>query len=64
MGWFVRQSIKGGRCCSFNEYTKSKFCDDILRIISEELIAEGNIYDIIEDYLQYKNQYMKIHEKE
>ena len=28
MRWFVRQSIKGGKVCSFNQYYKSKFCDD------------------------------------
>ena len=26
---FVRQSIKGGRVCSFNQYYKSKICDDV-----------------------------------
>ena len=29
MRWFVRQSIKGGRVCAFNQYYKSKHCDDI-----------------------------------
>ena len=38
MRWFVRQSIKGGRVCAFNQNFKSeKFCVDILKIISEEL---------------------------
>ena len=32
---FVRQSIKRGRVCAFNQYYKSKSCDDILKIISE-----------------------------
>ena len=36
MRWFVRQSIKGGRVCAFNQYYKSEFYDDILEIISEE----------------------------
>ena len=32
--WFVRQSIKGGRVCAFNQYHKSeKICDDILKKI-------------------------------
>ena len=48
MRWFVRQSIKGGRVCAFNQYFKSKFCDFILKIISEELNIKGNIYDIME----------------
>ena len=37
MRWFVRQSIKGGRVCAFNEYYKSKKCDNGLKILSEEL---------------------------
>ena len=49
MRWFVRQSIKGGRVCAFNQYHKSKSCDDILKIISKELCVKGNIYDIIEE---------------
>ena len=32
MRWFVRQSIKGGRVCSFNQNYKSKNCDDVLKI--------------------------------
>ena len=43
--------FKDGRVCAFNQYFKSKICDDILRILSEELISKGNIYDIIEAYL-------------
>ena len=39
MRWFVRQSIKGGRVCAFNQYYKSKICDDILKIISKELFV-------------------------
>ena len=48
MRWFVRQPIKGGRVCALNQYYKSKICDDILKIISEELNVKGNIDDIIE----------------
>ena len=29
MRWFVRQSIKGGRVCAFNQYYKSNHYDDI-----------------------------------
>ena len=32
MRWFVRQSIKGGRVCAFNQYYKSKHCDDISKL--------------------------------
>ena len=48
MRWFVRQPIKGRRVCSFNQYKKSKICDDFLKMISEELNVNGNNYDIIE----------------
>ena len=34
MRWFVRQSIKGGRVCAFNQYYESNFCDNVLKIIS------------------------------
>ena len=64
MRWFVRQSKKGGRVCSFNQNYKSKFCDDILKIMTEEIHVEGNIYDKIEAYLTYKNKHFKIYEKE
>ena len=64
MRWFVRQSEKGGRVCAFNQNYKSKTCDDILKIMSEELDVKGNIYVIIEAYLEHKNKYLKIFEKE
>ena len=64
MRWFVRQSIKGGRVCAFNQYYKSKHCDDILKIINKELAVKGTVYDTIEAYMEYKNKYFKIFEKE
>ena len=63
MRWFVRQSIFGGRVWSFNQYYKSKICDDILKLISEELNFKGNLYNIIEAYLNYKNTHFRIYEK-
>ena len=64
MRWFVRQSIKGGRVCSFNQYYKSKHCDDILKIINKELAVKGTVYDTLEAYMEYKNKHFKIFEKE
>ena len=64
MRWFVRQSIKGGRVCAFNQYYKSKHCDDILKIINNELAVKGSVYDTIEAYVEYKNKHFKIFEKE
>ena len=47
MRWlFVRQSIKGGQVCAFNQYYKLKICAGILKIISEELNVKGNIFMI------------------
>ena len=62
--WFIRQSIKGGRVCAFNQYYKSKHCDDILKIINRELAVKGTVYDTIEAYMEYKNKHFKIFEKE
>ena len=64
MRWFVRQSIKGGRVCAFNEHYKSKQCDDILKILNNELAVKGTVYDTIEAYMEYKNKLFKIFEKE
>ena len=35
MRWSVRQAAYGGRVCAFNQYYKSKSCDDILKFISK-----------------------------
>ena len=64
MRWFVRQSIKGGRVCSFNQYYKSKHCDDILDIMNKELVVKGTVYNTVEAYMEYKNKHFKIFEKE
>ena len=61
MRWFVRQSIKRGRVCSFNQYYKSNHYKDIKRILSKELGVKGNLYDIIEEYLRYKKKYYDIY---
>ena len=44
MRWFVRQAAYRGRVCAFNQNYKSKSCDDILKIIPEELNVKGNVY--------------------
>ena len=64
MRWFVRQPIKVGRVCSFIQYYRSKMCDDVLKILSDELNVKGNVYDIIEVYLKYKNHRLKLFKKE
>ena len=64
MSWFVRQSIKGGRVCAFNQYYKSKHCDDFLKNINKELAVKGTVYDTIKANMEYRNKYFKIFEKE
>ena len=65
MRWFVRQSIKGERVCAFNQYHKSKHYDDIFKeSLKKELAVKGTVYDTIEAYMEYKNKYFKIFEKE
>ena len=55
--------MTGGRLCGFNQNYKSKNCDDILKIIPEEVHVTGNVYDIIEAYLKNKNKHFKILKK-
>ena len=64
MRWFVRQAAYGRQVCAFNQYYKSKSCDDILKNISKELCVKGNVYDIIEAYMEYRNKHFKIFENE
>ena len=64
MRHFVRQTADEGRVCVFNQYYKSKHCDHILKIISKELCVTGNVYVIIEAYMEYKNKHLKVFDKE
>ena len=63
MRWFVRQSIKGGRVCAFNQNYKSKHFEDIKKIISKFLDVKGTVYEIFEEYLKYKKKHYDIFEK-
>ena len=64
MRWFVRQLIKGGGVCSFNQYYKSKHCDDVLKIINKKLAVKGTVYDTSGAHMEYKNKHFKIFERE
>ena len=64
MRWFVRQSLKGGHVCAFIQYYKSKFCDEFIKIFSEDLNIKRYVYDIIEAYMIYKHERLKIIQKE
>ena len=64
MRYFVRQAAYGGRVCAFKQYYKSNKYDDILNIISKELNIEGDFYEKMEAYINYKNKHFKIFENE
>ena len=53
MRWYVRRAAYGRRVCAFNQYYKSKSCDDISKIESKELNVKGSVYDKIEAYMKY-----------
>ena len=63
MRYFVRQSIKGGRCSALNQYYKSNFSQDVFNIISKELNIDDindNVCEIIDKYFEYTNEKRKI----
>ena len=66
MRHFVRQSIKGGRCGSYNQYYKSNISQEVFNIISKELIVNDNdnVCEIIDKYFEYTNKQRKILEDE
>ena len=55
---FLRQSNKRKRVCAFNQYYKSKTCGD-LKIKSRGIKVEGDVYNIIEAFMKYKNDHLK-----
>ena len=57
--YFVRQSIKGGPVCSFNQYYRSKTCDEVLKTSSEELNKKRDVDDIFEAYRKCKNHHLE-----
>ena len=44
MRWFVRQSIKGGRVCAFNQYYKSKHFDDIKKKYIQRIVCKRKYF--------------------
>ena len=64
MRCFVRQAVYGGCVCAFNQYYKLKSRDNILKNISKKLNVKGNVYDIVEAYMIYKNKLFKLFGKE
>ena len=67
MRYFVRQSIKGGRCSALNQYYKSNISQEVFNIISKELnIDDINdiVCEIIDKYFEYTNEQRNILEDE
>ena len=50
--------------CFYSKFNRSKNCDEVLKILSEKLNVKGNVYDIIEPYMKYKNHHLKIIKEE
>ena len=61
---FLRQSIKGGRCNTFNQHHKSEISDEVFNILSKELNVNGNICEILEKYFEFLNNYEKQYARE
>ena len=61
---FVRTAIKGGRFNAFNQHYKPEVSDEVLNLISKELIANGNICDLLDKYFEFLNKYEKQYAKE
>ena len=59
---FVRKAIKGGN--AFNQRYKSEISDEVINIISKELIVKGNECDILEKYFEFSNKFDKQYGKE
>ena len=64
MQYFVRQSIKGGRCAALNQYYKSTISDEVFNNIPKELDLNGNICEILDKYFEYENKHRKTIENE
>ena len=64
MRHFVRETAYGGRNCAFNQNYKSRSCDNVLNIVSKEINVEGNTYEKIEAYMNYKEEHLKVFGKE
>ena len=63
MRYFVRQSLKGGRCAVFNQYYESTISDEVFNYISKGLDVNGNICEILDKYFKYENKHEKNNKK-
>ena len=62
--YFVRQSIKGGRCAASNQFYKSTVSDEVFNNISKEFNVIGKISEILDEYFEFENKLRKIIQNE
>ena len=56
MRHFVRQSIKGGRCGSYNQYYKSNISDEVLKNVSKESDINGSVCEVLDKCFDNTNK--------
>ena len=64
MRYFVRKSIKGGRCSASKQFFKSIFSDEVFNILSKDLDINGNICEILDEFFEFINKHRKMIETE
>ena len=64
MRFFVKQSIKGGRCTDFIQHYKSILSDNVFSFISKDLYIIGNICEILDKYFEFSNEYENLYAEE
>ena len=58
--FFERQSIKGGRCSTLNQYYISTISDEVINIFSKELDINDYICEVSDKEFEFRNKYRKI----
>ena len=64
MRYFVKQSIKGGRCTALNQYYETAISDEVFNFFSKDLAIYGNICEILDKYFEYTYKHRKLIEDE
>ena len=63
MRYWVRKSVKSGRCVASNQYYKSNSSDDVFDIIPTELKFVAKICENLARYFEYINEHKRILKK-
>ena len=64
MQYNIRQSLKGGRCRSFNQYYKSTTPDEVFHNISKQIDVNGNLCEILDKHFEYEKKHRKMIEND